>query len=143
MMIDQILTSFVASAAFGIIFNAPRHSIIKSGFVGMFGWCIYSLLVADADTDSIVATLVAAFAIAIVSQVFAKLYKTPIIIFNVAGIIPLVPGTLAYNSMRNIVENNYALAAQFGAKALMISGAIAMGLVLSEIFNQMIRRVRL
>jgi uncharacterized membrane protein YjjB (DUF3815 family) len=90
-----------------------------------------------------VATLVAAFAIAIVSQVFAKLYKTPIIIFNVAGIIPLVPGTLAYNSMRNIVENNYALAAQFGAKALMISGAIAMGLVLSEIFNQMIRRVRL
>ncbi|KAB2495773.1 threonine/serine exporter family protein [Priestia filamentosa] len=142
-MIDQILTSFVASAAFGIIFNAPRHSIIKSGFVGMFGWCIYSLLVADADTDSIVATLVAAFAIAIVSQVFAKLYKTPIIIFNVAGIIPLVPGTLAYNSMRNIVENNYALAAQFGAKALMISGAIAMGLVLSEIFNQMIRRVRL
>lgn len=143
MMIDQILTSFVASAAFGIIFNAPRHSIIKSGFVGMFGWCVYSLLVADADTDSIVATLVAAFAIAIVSQVFAKLYKTPIIIFNVAGIIPLVPGTLAYNSMRNIVENNYALAAQFGAKALMISGAIAMGLVLSEIFNQMIRRVRL
>ncbi|MFP3727860.1 threonine/serine exporter family protein [Priestia filamentosa] len=143
MMIDQILTSFVASAAFGIIFNAPRHSIIKSGFVGMFGWCIYSLLVADADTDAIVATLVAAFAIAIVSQVFAKLYKTPIIIFNVAGIIPLVPGTLAYNSMRNIVENNYALAAQFGAKALMISGAIAMGLVLSEIFNQMIRRVRL
>ncbi|RJS67482.1 hypothetical protein CJ485_05905 [Priestia filamentosa] len=142
-MIDQILTSFVASAAFGIIFNAPRHSIIKSGFVGMFGWCIYSLLVADADTDAIVATLVAAFAIAIVSQVFAKLYKTPIIIFNVAGIIPLVPGTLAYNSMRNIVENNYALAAQFGAKALMISGAIAMGLVLSEIFNQMIRRVRL
>ncbi|MCY8233290.1 MULTISPECIES: threonine/serine exporter family protein [Priestia] len=143
MMIDQILTSFVASAAFGIIFNAPRHSIIKSGFVGMFGWCVYSLLVADADTDAIVATLVAAFAIAIVSQVFAKLYKTPIIIFNVAGIIPLVPGTLAYNSMRNIVENNYALAAQFGAKALMISGAIAMGLVLSEIFNQMIRRVRL
>ncbi|AKO95040.1 hypothetical protein BEH_09995 [Priestia filamentosa] len=142
-MIDQILTSFVASAAFGIIFNAPRHSIIKSGFVGMFGWCVYSLLVADADTDAIVATLVAAFAIAIVSQVFAKLYKTPIIIFNVAGIIPLVPGTLAYNSMRNIVENNYALAAQFGAKALMISGAIAMGLVLSEIFNQMIRRVRL
>ena len=31
------------------------------------------------------------------------------IIFSVAGIIPLVPGGTAYNAMRNIVEKDYAL----------------------------------
>jgi uncharacterized membrane protein YjjB (DUF3815 family) len=45
--------------------------------------------------------------------------------------------------MRNFVENDYNGALQLAAKAFMISGAIAMGLVFSEVINQMIRRSKL
>jgi uncharacterized membrane protein YjjB (DUF3815 family) len=47
----------------------------------------------------------------------------------------LVPGGLAYDATRNFVEFNYNLAIQFAAKALMTSGAIAVGLVLSEVLS--------
>lgn len=141
-MIEQFITSFIASAAFGIIFNAPKNAIIKCGFVGMFGWLLY-LWLFHLNGDIVISTLISAFFIAIVSQIFAKIYKTPIIIFNVSGIIPLVPGGAAYDAMRKFVENDYDMAVQLAAKAFMISGAIAIGLVFSEVVNQMIRKSRM
>ncbi|WP_210363997.1 threonine/serine exporter family protein [Bacillus sp. REN3] len=139
MYIEQLITSFIASAAFGIIFNAPKESLIKCGLSGMIGWIAYFALDYN-GFGTIFATLIASFLIAVVSQIFAKAYRTPIIIFSVAGIIPLVPGGLSYDAMRNFVENDYGTAVALAAKASMISGAIAVGLVFSEVINQVIRR---
>jgi uncharacterized membrane protein YjjB (DUF3815 family) len=136
---QHLLLSFLAAAAFGIIFNAPKTSLIQSGFVGMLGWIIYILFTMN-GADAVNATLIASFVIAVASQVFAKLYRTPIIIFIVAGIIPLVPGGMAYDAMRNFVENDYNIALALAAKAFLISGAIAMGIVFSEVINQLIRK---
>ncbi len=138
-ILQHLLFSFLAAAAFGIIFNAPKTSLIQSGFVGMLGWIIYILFTMN-GADAVNATLVASFVIAVASQVFAKLYRTPIIIFIVAGIIPLVPGGMAYDAMRNFVENDYNIALALAAKAFLISGAIAMGIVFSEVINQIIRK---
>ncbi|EGL15744.1 threonine/serine exporter family protein [Paenibacillus chitinolyticus] len=138
-MIAQLVTSYIASAAFGIIFNVPRNTLIQCGFVGMMGWLVYVALVRS-DTNAIVATLAAAFFVTVISRVFARLYKTPIIVFSVAGIIPLVPGGMAYDAMRSFVENDYNLAVQLAAKAFMISGSIAAGLIFSEVMNQLFKR---
>lgn len=137
-IVAQLATSFIASTAFGVMFNAPKPSLLKGGLVGMTGWIIYFLM-ERSGVDAIIATVTASFFIAVISQVFAKLYRTPVIIFSVAGIIPLVPGGLAYDAMRNFVENDYNTAINLAAKAFMISGSIAVGLVFSEVINQIIR----
>jgi uncharacterized membrane protein YjjB (DUF3815 family) len=139
-ILAQLITSFIATSAFGIIFNAPKHSLIKCGLIGMGGWAIYYIL-NDVFGDAVLATLTAALFIGVISHVLAKIYKTPVIIFSVAGMIPLVPGGLAYDAMRNFVENDYYPALQLAAKAFMISGAIAFGLVFSEVINQVIRKL--
>ncbi|RFU62437.1 threonine/serine exporter family protein [Peribacillus glennii] len=138
-MIAQLFTSFIASAAFGILFNVPKQSLVQCGFVGMAGWLLYCWFVWQ-SVDSIIATLAAAFLVALISQLFAKMYKTPIIIFSVSGIIPLVPGGLAYDAMRRFVSNDYSMAVELAAKALMLSGAIAMGLIFSEVMNQISKK---
>lgn len=142
MVLEQLATSFIASASFGIIFNAPKKSLVKCGIAGMLGWIVYVLLERE-GFDAAIATLAASVLIAVTSQIFAKIYKTPIIIFSVAGIIPLVPGGLAYDAMRKFVENDYNAAINLAAKAFMISGAIAMGLIFSEVINQVIRKTGL
>ncbi|OIK12882.1 threonine/serine exporter family protein [Bacillus sp. MUM 13] len=134
-MLAQLITSFIASASFGIIFNVPKNSIVKCGLVGMVGWLLYCALVEN-SVNSVIATLAAAFLVAVISLVFAKTYKTPIIIFSVSGIIPLVPGGMAYDAMRHFVQNDYNVAIQLAAKAFMLSGAIAMGLMFAEVMNQ-------
>ncbi|TCZ75403.1 threonine/serine exporter [Paenibacillus albiflavus] len=141
MIIEQIVTSFIASAAFGILFNAPKRSLLLCGFIGTVGWIVYVLLGFTSST-TVLSTLTSTFVIGLISLVAAKIYKTPVIIFSVAGIIPLVPGGMAYDAMRRFVENDYNTALQLAAQAFLISGSIAIGLVLSEVLNQMIRKVR-
>lgn len=142
MIIEQLLMSFISTAAFAILFNVPKGTLLQCGFVGMFGWVLYISLL-KVPVDPILATLIASFFVAVTSQLFAKIYRTPIIVFSVSGIIPLVPGELAYDAMRNVVENQYDLAVQLAAKAFMLSGAIAIGLVFSEVINHVIRKSRL
>ncbi|WP_139995603.1 threonine/serine exporter family protein [Paenibacillus paridis] len=139
MMLEQLFTSFIASAAFGLIFNVPKRTLAHCGAVGMIGWLIY-ICCTQLELDAIPATLIAAFVVTVISQLFSKLYKTPIIVFSVSGIIPLVPGGLAYDAMRNVVLDHYDIAVQLAVKAFMISGAIAIGLVFSEVINQIIRK---
>ena len=141
-ILEQLATSFVASAAFGLIFNVPKRALVQCGVVGMLGWALYVALTQQA-VNITAAALIAAGCVAVFSQIMAKLYRMPIIVFNVSGIIPLVPGGLAYNAMRSAVENEFDAALRLGMQAFLISGAIAMGLVLSEVVNRAIRRSRL
>ncbi len=142
MIVEQLITSFISTAAFGILFNVPKNTLIKCGLVGMLGWLIYILL-ANNGVNIVMATLVASFFVAVISQVFARRFRSPVIIFSVSGIIPLVPGGMAYDAMRHFVENDYSSAINLAAKSTMLSGAIAMGLIFSEVVNQTIRTTRL
>lgn len=134
----HFLTSFFAASSFVILFNAPKKSLLQCGLVGMLGWVLY--VAVRGEIGEAPATLAASLLVGILCQLFAKIYRTPVIIFSVAGVIPLVPGGMAYNAMRRFVENQYDQALQIGAQTLMIAGAIAAGLVLSEVLNQMTRR---
>lgn len=140
-MLEQLITSFVATAAFAILFHVPKGTLLQCGFVGMLGWMLYTLFL-QVPVSPIMATLIASFVVTLTSQIFAKIYKTPVIVFSVSGIIPLVPGGLAYDAMRNVVENHYDQAVQLAAKAFMLSGAIAIGLVFSEVINHVLRKTR-
>ncbi|USB34977.1 threonine/serine exporter family protein [Paenibacillus sp. YPG26] len=137
-MAAQLVVSFIASAAFTILFNAPKRSLLQCGLTGMLSWFIY--LMVQPRSGPVLASLCASAVVGMLSLFFARFYKMPLIIFSVAGIIPLVPGGLAYDSMRQFVENDYTAAVQLAAEAFLISGAIAMGLILSEVLNQVLRR---
>ncbi|GGH12521.1 threonine/serine exporter family protein [Paenibacillus segetis] len=134
----QFLASFISSAAFGMLFNTPKRTLFKCGISGMLGWMTYIMV--GFYLDSLYSTVIATFIVGVVSQLFARLSKKPVIVFSVAGIIPLVPGGLAYDAMRKFVENEYNTAVQLAAQAFLISGSIAIGLVLSEVMNQMITK---
>jgi len=134
-IIAQLVTSFIASAGFAILFNAPRRTLLQCGTIGMLGWILYYLL-HEHRMDAVAATVIAAILVGVLSQISARVYKIPIIIFNVAGIIPLVPGGLAYNAMRQFVEDDYNLGLQLSTKVMLLSGAIALGLVFSEVAKQ-------
>jgi len=134
--IVQGVFSFLAATSFGILFNAPRKTLLYCGFVGMMGWLIYSTM-NELLIDPVKASFLGSFVVAILAHLFARRFRTPMIIFSVAGIIPLVPGGMAYNAMRHIVEKEYLTAITFASGAFMVSGAIAMGLVFAEVIIQL------
>lgn len=139
-ILSQLITSFIATGAFGILFNAPKNTLVKCGLIGMGGWLIYFVSL-EHSGDAVIATFNATLIVGVLSNMLARIYKTPVIIFSVAGIIPLVPGGLAYDAMRHFMENAYNPALGSAAKVLMLSGAIAFGLIFSEVINQILRKM--
>ena len=45
MVIQQLITSFIAAASFGVLFNVPKNRLIQGGISGAVGWISYFLLV--------------------------------------------------------------------------------------------------
>nr|WP_188805222.1 threonine/serine exporter family protein [Sporolactobacillus putidus] len=138
-LIVQAVTSFLATAAFGIIYNIPRRPLIHGGLIGMVAWLIYFFLYGWSGND-FAATFAASFVIALLSQIFARRFKNPVIVYSVSGIIPLVPGGLTYTVMSRAVVDQYSLALHLAEKAFVLSGAIAMGLIFAEVLYQIFKK---
>ncbi|EOI6007045.1 threonine/serine exporter family protein, partial [Enterococcus hirae] len=90
----QFSFSFLATAAFAIITNVPRRALICCGLSGAFGWMIYWVCVDLGDTPAF-GSLLGSLGVAFISDLFSKRLKMPVTIFNIPGIVPLVPGGLA------------------------------------------------
>ncbi|MFZ8102354.1 threonine/serine exporter family protein, partial [Staphylococcus arlettae] len=137
----QFAISFIATTLFSIIFNAPRRLLFACGFVGAMGWTIYKFTV-DMDLGKVMAAFLGSLILGIMSHTMSRHYKRPVIIFIVPGIIPLVPGGLAYEATRLLVTNQYTHAVNTFLEVTLISGAIAFGILCAEILYFLYPRIK-
>ncbi len=125
--IFSILLCFVATVSFCILFKVPKKQLLFCGLAGVVSWLVYYILV-ELTGDSILATFFGAVATTIVCNLLAKRRKTPITIFLIAGLIPLVPGSVIYKSMYYTVMNNNIAALNEGIYTIKLAGVIAVGI---------------
>jgi|SRR5699024_993244 len=137
----QLMMSFVGASGFSVLFNAPRRMVIPGGLIGMTSWFIHFSFVTNYDFNPLPATVIASIVAGLLSIICAQFFKNPVLIFYVSGIIPLVPGGIAYNAMRHFIEHNYYSGVELSVEVMLISGGIALGLMLSEVVNQIFTRV--
>lgn len=141
MLIDFIRhfgSSFITAIGFAVLYNIPKRTIIPAGFTGGLGWTVYFFLTTYLATQGFLATIIASFCIAFASQVFARRLRSPVIVFTLPGLIPLVPGGMAFNMMRAFVEGDTILGFQFATNTFLTAGALALGLSINGAFFQLI-----
>jgi|SRR5690625_3503520 len=141
MLLDFIVhfsASFLTALGFAVLYNIPRKTIVPAGITGAIGWTIFFFLTFYFQMEEFLATIIASFFIAFASQVFARRFKTPVIIFTLPGLIPLVPGGTAYNMMRAFVEGQSELGFEYATETFLTAGALALGLSLNGVFFQLI-----
>ncbi len=95
------------------------------GLTGSVSWMLYWVIVEVFLVEmQRLGSLIGAVGVAAVSYLFSKILKNACHdFFNIPGIVPLVPGGLAYQAVRNIVIGNYEKKAPiFTVQAVMIAG---------------------
>ena len=92
-------------------------------------WIGY-LAALQASSSVVLASFVSALLLTAVSRIFAVWRRTPIIIFLVSGIFPLVPGAGIYYTAYYFIMGDNALALGKGVETIKIAVAIALGIVL-------------
>lgn len=140
-MIVSIISAFISTIGFSIVFHIQKKHLLICGLVGALGWTIY-LLLEELGTGSILASFVAALTVTQLSYFLSKCRKTPITVFLIAGIIPLVPGLGLYRTMYAILEANYSVAIEYATLTFEIAGVIAGAIVIVSLLPLLWRKSR-
>ncbi len=131
----QLLVACVATISFSILFSTPRREFLFCGITGMTGWLFY--LITYSMIESIpLATLIGTIFVTLISRIFAVNRRVPVIVFLIAGIFPLVPGTGIYFTAYYVFMNKISLASEYGRETLGIGLAIAFGIMLAFLIPQ-------
>ena len=133
------LYAALASTGFALVFELRcwQH-IVAASFAGAMSWLVY--LMADDFVGPIGCNFLATVAVALLAEIFARMFKAPATVFLITGIIPLVPGGGLYYTMDALIDGNMALFAEKGIEAAGIAGAIAAGSSLVRILPKRKRK---
>ena len=124
-MLLPCLYAFLACVAFSMVFELRRwRYILSAAATGAVAWLVYLLL---ADLGMVNRYLLATIAAAALSEIFARIYKTPATVFLIIGIVPLVPGGGIYYTMDALLNGQMDLFLAKALETVAYAGAIAVG----------------
>jgi uncharacterized membrane protein YjjB (DUF3815 family) len=129
----ELFFAFVGSYAPAILFNVERKNLIWAGLCGTVGWGAYEITYMLSERN-ILSVFVAALFIGLLSEILAKILKTPSTVFYIPSLFPIVPGISSYYTVLYIIENKIPEAANKGLETLGSAGAIAFGILLVSTF---------
>ena len=138
-MIVRVIGAFIAIYAFAVVLETPKKYLWCAGTVSAVGWFVY-LLSQQIGTDEIMATFLSATAISIVSHIYARVFRAPVTVFLVAGILPTVPGAGMYRIAASFIAGDSGMAAQHLIMTLELAGVIAMGIFLVDAIFRLFQR---
>lgn len=138
-MIVRVLGAFLAIYAFAIVLETPKKYLWCAGTVSAVGWFVY-LLSQQMGMDDVMATFLSATAISVVSHIFARVFRAPVTVFLVAGILPTVPGAGMYRIASSFIAGDSGMAAQHLITTLELAGVIAMGIFVVDAIFRLFQR---
>ena len=131
----EIITAFgfacIATMAFAVLFQAPKKIVLIDGVIGAIGWVVFIYLRHELGYTSFVSNFCATISLALASELSSRIFKQPVTVFVIPGIVPLVPGLGIYQGMFAIINNEYN-----NGTSMTDSVAIAIGVMLvSSLFR--------
>lgn len=135
------LAAFFGCFGFSLIFRIFKnmHFALIGSFLGALGYLIYMSL---GFTDNVyLQTFIGMFVVALLSEMFARIFKAPATIFIIIGCFPLVPGSGIYNTMLYAVQGYDILFISSLLQTLGISMSIALGILISSTILQVHKRI--
>jgi uncharacterized membrane protein YjjB (DUF3815 family) len=130
-----------AALGFGVLFNAPRRSLLPIAIGGIIAGLVkFSLLHPALGAGVILGSFAAAAAIGFASIPMAHLSHVPPMIFAIPSVIPLVPGAFAYRTMLGLMRLTGDITADYpqilsqtvhnGTRTLFVIMALSLGVAI-------------
>lgn len=128
-MIYEMIMAFIATFMLAVIFNVNRRELVFCGIAGAAAEGVYQAVSYFSDGIPLPA-IISAAAVTVMARSLANLRKSPVTVYLVPGIIPLVPGAGMYNTVFSMISADYAEALEIGIDTMKCASAIAIGIVL-------------
>jgi uncharacterized membrane protein YjjB (DUF3815 family) len=143
LLLQNTFWAGIAALGFAVLFNVPRRALFGCALGGALAYGVRTLLVQFGVTGIEAATLLGAIVVGFVGVKFGHRWHVPAPVFIVPGVIPLVPGYLAFRTMIDLltlttsgpgVDQALLLAAVVNSlKTALIVGGIAAGVAVPSL----------
>jgi len=139
-MILQLVTAFVGSLGFALLFHVRGKKLILGSLGGLLAWGIY--LLAGCFTDyEVVRYFVASVALTVYAETMARVVKCPATLFLVTASIPLIPGGSLYQTMQYFMLNDLDAFSSQGLTTVALAVSIAVGMLFpTAVFRLLTKR---
>jgi uncharacterized membrane protein YjjB (DUF3815 family) len=127
---------------FALLFNVPRRTLFGCTLAGALGYAVRSLLLELGLVGIETGTLLAATLVSVLGVVFGRVWRVPAVVFAVPGLIPFVPGSLAFRAVSDLLtlttgavaDDTLLMKAVVSTlKSILIVGAIAAGVAVPSL----------
>lgn len=119
-----------AAAALSYCSNISKKDIFWGAVVGGLGWFVYSVLIPNGEKAGTESYFWGSIAVALLSEVLAFLKKNPATVYLIPGLLPLVPGSGMFQTMRAAVTGNLDNALHLALTTLTTAGATALAVAI-------------
>lgn len=140
-MIKQFIFAFIATLTFGILFNIKGKKLFYSALGGGISYLFYFVLL-SMGYSPISSTFFVSILIGTYGEVMARVIKTPVTIFIISAIIPLVPGGGLYYTMYYTISENYSQALKYGMDTFQIAIVIVISILLVGTISKFVNKLK-
>jgi uncharacterized membrane protein YjjB (DUF3815 family) len=145
MFISKLIlqTIFATIGTFGLAIgsNIKGWKLLFTSLGGAISWGCY--LYALHQTHALLLSIfLGALAVSMYSEILCRIFKVPITVFVVCGIIPLVPGSVIYYAMVQYVQGSFSKALRLTMQALLIAGTISISIAVVSTFANIFQDIK-
>ncbi len=135
--IIQILTGFVGSIGFAVLFNIRGIRLLVASLGGLLSWALFVVL-SHFISNEPVNYFIVALVVSLYAELMARVLKTPTTTFITTSLIPLIPGSSLYYTMAYAFESNMERFLQKAIYTLQLASALALGIIVAITFTNVI-----
>ena len=137
----QILTGFLGTCGFAVLFNIRGKRFIWAVLGGLLSWMLFVLLGYIMESEPL-RYFIVSLTMSAYSEILARLLRTPTTTFIMTVLIPLIPGGSLYYTMAHALSGEWT---DFSGRALytaQLAVALALGIVLAAAIMRFFVRPR-
>lgn len=121
-----LVTSYLATLAFGVLLHAPGRALHWAALLGSAAQgCFWGLQ--QAGLSDPFAIFLASVVASLLAEICARRMKMAVTVFVTLSIIPLVPGLALYRAMASLAQGASQTGADMGVSAMITFLMIALG----------------
>ena len=135
----QIITAFIGSLGFALLYNIRGKKLIIAAIGGLISWGLF-IVFGWFIADEAIRYFIVALLLSLYAEIMARILKTPTTTFIITSLIPLIPGSSLYYTMAYAFRSDSQNFIINGLNTLRLAGALALGIIfataLSGILNK-------
>lgn len=138
--LTSALGAFFAASMCGVLFNVRGKDLVCTGGIAAAAALMQQAARAQ-GADPVLSTFYAGLTFGILSELLARIFRTPVTTYLPSVLIPFVPGRMMLYMMGEIVQGQQSQALGRFIEILSIAGALAMAILLSSTLIRLCFRI--